>query len=71
MEERCQLLVYSSDDLIFGWQVQQGQTTETGEVAACYMQMTVPSFQTITLACPNRHGAKLYESQGGGEKLKN
>lgn len=57
MEERCQLLVYSSDDLISGWQVQQGQTTETGKVAACYMQMTEPSFQTITLACPNRHGA--------------
>lgn len=63
MEERCQLLVYSSDDLISGWQVQQGQTTETGKVAAYYMQMTEASFQTITLACPNQHGPG---QQGGG-----
>lgn len=40
MEERCQLLVSSSDDLISGWQVQQGQSTQTGKVVVGYMQMT-------------------------------
>lgn len=61
MEKRCQLLVFSSDDLISGWQVQQGQNTDNGKATACYKQTAKQTFQTITQPHQQINAVKINE----------